>query len=662
MFDTLLIANRGEIACRVMRTARRLGVRCVAVYTEPDAGAMHVGEADSAYPLGDWTGYLDGAAVLDAARQSGAQAIHPGYGFLAENADFAEACADAGVAFVGPPAQAIRSMGEKDAARALMIGAGVRVVPGDDGAEQADDALAAAAGRVGYPVLLKPTAGGGGKGMRVVDEAAGFASSLSAARREAKAAFGDDRILVEKFLKRPRHIEVQVFGDTQGNLVHLFERECSLQRRHQKIIEEAPAPGLDAALRQGLADAALTAARVVGYVGAGTVEFLVDADGTFYFLEMNTRLQVEHAVSEMITGLDFVEWQLRVAAGEALPRRQEEIAAEGHAIEARLYAEDPAQEFLPAPGLISHLRWPAEARHLRVDTGVRAGDTVSVHYDPMIAKLVVWDADRGAALRRLHAALGATQIAGPVTNVGFLAMLAAHPDVADGSVDTGWVERHLAALIGEPAPASDRVLALASLDWLLRRKAAAAPSPGDPYSPWNLVTGWRLNHRARHDLHYLDGEAERVVTAAFLADGYRLELNGGSIVAKGERDEAGNLTADLDGVRVTATVVERGLDVTVFADGRGHRLRRHDPLDVAGADAAAGGRLTAPMPGRIAAVLVEPGAEVARGTPLIVLEAMKMEHSITAPADGRVERVNFAAGDLVEEGAELIAFGVAGED
>ena len=658
MFETLLIANRGEIACRVMRTARRLGMRCIAVYTEPDADAMHVGEADAAYPLGDWTGYLDGQAVLAAARASGAQAIHPGYGFLAENADFAEACADAGITFVGPPARAIRSMGEKDAARALMIEVGVPVVPGDDGSDQADDALAAAAERVGYPVLLKPTLGGGGKGMRVVETATDFAAALIAARREATAAFGDDRILVERFLDRPRHIEVQVFGDAQGNLVHLFERECSLQRRHQKIVEEAPAPGLDAALRRGLADAALAAARAVDYVGAGTVEFLVDAGGAFYFLEMNTRLQVEHAVSEMITGFDLVEWQLRVAAGEPLPRRQDEIVQRGHAIEARLYAEDPARDFLPAPGLITHLRWPAENGRLRVDTGVRAGATVSIHYDPMIAKLVVWDEDRGAALGRLRAALGETQIAGPLTNVDFLASLAAHPDVVAGRIDTGWVERHAAALVGEAAPVPDRVLALASLDWLLRRKAAAARAPGDPHSPWDSATGWRLNHRARHDLHYLDGEAERVVSAAFLADGYRL----GPIVATGEREGAGNLTAMLDGVRMTATVVEHGLDVTVFADGRCHRLRRHDPLDVAGADAVAGGRLTAPMPGRIAAVLVEPGAVVARGAPLIVLEAMKMEHSITAPADGRVERVNYAVGDLVEEGAELVAFAIEGED
>ena len=655
MFDTLLIANRGEIACRVMRTARRMGMRCVAVYTEPDADAMHVQAADTAYPLAR---YLDGAAILEAARESGAEAIHPGYGFLAENAGFAEACADAGISFVGPPVSAIRGMGEKAAARALMIAAGVPVVPGDDGNDQADEALAAAAERVGYPVLLKPTAGGGGKGMRVVDEASKFAVALNAARREATAAFGDGRLLVERFLDRPRHIEVQVFGDTQGDLVHLYERECSLQRRHQKIVEEAPAPGLDAGLRRDLAETALTAARAVGYVGAGTVEFLVDADDGFYFLEMNTRLQVEHAVTEMITGFDLVKWQLRVAAGEALPKRQDEIAQRGHAIEARLYAEDPARDFLPAPGLITHLRTPAEDAHLRVDTGVCAGATVSIHYDPMIAKLTVWDDDRCAALRRLRAALGETQIAGPVTNVDFLSALAAHPDIDAGTIDTGWVERHVAALVGGAAPVPDRVLAIASLDWLLRRKAAAARSPADPHSPWDTASGWRLNHRAGHAFHYRDGEAERVVSAEFLADGYRL----GSVVATGERDAAGNLTATLDGVRTTATVVERGLDVTVFADGRCHRLRRHDPLDVSGADVVAGGRLTAPMPGRIAAVLVEPGTEVTRGAPLIVLEAMKMEHSITAPADGRVERVNYAAGDLVEEGAELVVFAVEGED
>ena len=685
MFSKLLIANRGEIACRVMRTAQRLGVRTAAVYSEADAAALHVRLADEAYLIGPAPAresYLCGEAIIAVARKCGAEAVHPGYGFLAENADFADAVTAAGLVFVGPPAESIRAMGEKGAAKDAMAKAGVAVVPGGSGAARDDKALTAAAKRAGYPVLVKPAAGGGGKGLRVAEKPADLAAALAASRREAKAAFDDDRLLVERFLDRPRHVEVQVFADNHGNVVHLFERECSLQRRYQKIVEETPAPGLDAALRRALAEAAVKAARAVGYVGAGTVEFLLDREGAFYFLEMNTRLQVEHTVTEMVTGQDLVEWQLRVAAGEPLPCTQEELVAAGHAIEARIYAEDPATGFLPAVGRIEHMRAPAEGRHVRVDTGVRAGDEIGVHYDPMIAKLVVWDRDRTGAIRRLLRALADFQLVGPATNLAFLAALAAHPEFAAGKTDTGFVDRHRAALIPRPEPAPDRALALACLEALLRRAgeaAEAARRSPDPYSPWHRVTGWRLNGEGRATLRFADGEAEHAVTVHFGhsghsghsghfghfghsgAGGYRLDLPGGSIVARGALSEGGELVADLGGERLTATVVVSGREVTVLDGGAVYRLVRHDPIVEAAAEAPPGGRLTAPLPGRVVAVLVQPGAAVARGAPLMVIEAMKMEHTVTAPADGRVERVNYRVGEQVSEGAELLAFAADGE-
>ncbi len=670
MFSKLLIANRGEIACRVMRTAQRLGVRTAAVYSEADAAALHVRLADEAHLIGPAPAresYLCGEAIIEAARKCGAEAVHPGYGFLAENAEFAEAVTAAGLVFVGPSAGSIRAMGEKGAAKDAMAKAGVAVVPGGSGAARDDKALAAAAERAGYPVLVKPAAGGGGKGLRVVGKPADLAAALAASRREAKAAFDDDRLLVERFLDRPRHVEVQVFADSHENVVHLFERECSLQRRYQKIVEETPAPGVDAALRRALTEAAVKAARAVGYVGAGTVEFLLDREGAFYFLEMNTRLQVEHTVTEMVTGQDLVEWQLRVAAGEPLPCAQEALAAAGHAIEARIYAEDPATGFLPAVGRIEHMRAPAEGRHVRVDTGVRTGDEIGVHYDPMIAKLVVWDRDRTGAIRRLRRALADFQLVGPATNLAFLAALAAHPEFAAGKTDTGFVDRHRAALIPRPGPAPDRALALACLEALLRRAgeaAEAARRSPDPYSPWHRVTGWRLNGEGRATLRFADGEAERAVTVHFGhfgAGGYRLDLPGGSIAARGALSEGGELVADFDGERCTATVVVSGREVTVLDGGAVYRLVRHDPVVEAAAEAPPGGRLTAPVPGRVVAVLVQPGAEVARGAPLMVLEAMKMEHTVTAPADGRVECVNYRVGEQVPEGAELLAFAAEGE-
>ncbi|MBF0333350.1 MAG: acetyl-CoA carboxylase biotin carboxylase subunit, partial [Alphaproteobacteria bacterium] len=449
MFDKILIANRGEIACRVIRTCRRMGVRSVAVFSDADASAMHVAMADEAIHIGPAPAresYLRGDVILEAARRAGAQAVHPGYGFLSENAAFARACEAAGVVFIGPPVPAIEAMGSKVESKRLMETAGVPMVPGYHGAEQSAEALCAAARKIGFPVLVKASAGGGGKGMRVVRAESELAEAVASARREAESSFGDGMLLIERYVEQPRHVEIQVFADRHGNVVHLWERDCSLQRRHQKVIEEAPAPGLEDSVRARMGEAGVAAARAVGYVGAGTVEFLYSAGG-FYFIEMNTRLQVEHPVTEMITGRDLVEWQLRVAAGERLPLTQAEIPRRGHAFEARLYAEDPARDFMPSIGTLHHLRPPAEGPHVRVDTGVREGDAVSIHYDPMIAKLIVWDEDRPAALRRLRAALAEYEVVGVATNAAFLAALAGHPDFAKDAVDTGFIERHRAELV-----------------------------------------------------------------------------------------------------------------------------------------------------------------------------------------------------------------------
>ena len=662
MFDKILIANRGEIACRVLRTARRLGIRTVAVYSDADAGALHVALADEAWRIGPAPAresYLRPELILDAARRSGAQAIHPGYGFLSENADFAEACAAAGMVFIGPPTGAIRAMGSKSAAKQIMEDAVVPLVPGYHGEDQDPELLRDAAGRIGYPVLIKASAGGGGKGMRVVREAAAFDDALAAAQREALSGFGDDRVLLEKYLAKPRHVEIQVFADTHGNVLHLFERDCSIQRRHQKVLEEAPAPGMTTELRSRMGGAAVAAARAIGYVGAGTVEFLLDQDGSFYFMEMNTRLQVEHPVTEMITGQDLVEWQIRVAAGEPLSCTQEQLAISGHAIEVRIYAEDPQREFLPSIGTLGHLRTPPENAHVRIDTGVREGDEVSIHYDPMIAKLIVWDTDRNGALRRLAAALAEFQVVGVTTNVEFLATLARHPAFAEADLDTGFIERHRSVLFPETRPATDQVLALACLEVLLRRSREArqaAAASTDPWSPWHQTSGWRMNVDNHHLLEFCDGDENISVIAHYRPEGYLLELPGGGLMARGSLDDTGDVLADLNGSRCTATVVRHGDDLVIVIQGRSHRLTLHDPLAHVGEQEVAGGRLTAPMPGKILAVLVEPGARVARGTPLVIMEAMKMEHTITAPRDGVVAGIHFDAGDVVNEGAELLSF------
>ncbi len=665
MFDKLLIANRGEIACRIIRTARRMGIRTVAVYSDADADARHVALADEAYRLGPAPAaesYLRPELILAAARESGAEAVHPGYGFLSENAGFARSCRESGLTFVGPPEEAIEAMGSKSAAKALMEEAGVPLLPGYHGRAQDLESLQAEASRIGFPLLIKASAGGGGKGMRVVEQPGDFAEALAGAKREASSAFGDDRVLLERYLTRPRHVEIQVFADRQGNVVHLFERDCSIQRRHQKVVEEAPAPGMTEALRTKMGEAAVAAAATIGYVGAGTVEFLLDTDSSFYFMEMNTRLQVEHPVTEMITGIDLVEWQLRVAAAEELPCRQEEISLTGHAIEVRIYAEDPTRDFLPSIGPLRHLRQPEESLHVRIDTGVREGDEVAVHYDPMLAKLIVWDRDRPAALRRLRRALSDYQVVGVQTNVGFLGAVAQNQAFAAAELDTAFIERQRAVLFPDSAPASDRVLALGCLDVLLARSVEASEAARrtfDPHSPWHQTSGWRLNSDNHHVLSFVDGDREVSVTAHYRPGGYQFDLPGGAMRARGEVSSDGDLLVDLDGTRLKATVVRHGEELTILCQGASHRLRFIDPYGGIADETQGAGRLTAPMPGKVIAFNVAAGAEVAKGDPLVILEAMKMEHTIIAPGNGRVLALNFEVGAMVNEGAELLAFEVA---
>jgi 3-methylcrotonyl-CoA carboxylase alpha subunit len=541
--------------------------------------------------------------------------------------------------------------------------AGVPIVPGYHGAAQDLKTLTASAKKIGYPVLLKASAGGGGKGMRVVTDESGLADAVAGAKREAASAFGDDRLLVEKYLQTPRHIEIQVFADGHGNAVYLFERDCSIQRRHQKVLEEAPAPGMTGERRRAMGEAAVQAARAVDYRGAGTVEFIAEPDGKFYFMEMNTRLQVEHPVTEMITNQDLVEWQLIVADGGALPRQQSELAIDGHAFEVRLYAEDPARDFLPATGRLHHLVFPEESRHVRIDTGIAAGDAVTIHYDPMIAKLIVWDRDRDAALARLREALRRCEIVGLASNLAFLSALAAHPAFAAAELDTGFIGRHLKTLVPPPQPASERVLALAVLALMLQRQgeaASAAQTSPDPHSPWHRANGWRLNDDAWHILRLHDpAAAEMALTVHFRRGGFAIDLPSGALAVRGTIDENGRLHADLGGARIVASVIRRHDELTVIADGAGHVLHVVNPIAAAESGAVDTGRLTAPMPGKIVAIRVAAGQAVKRGMPLLVLEAMKMEHTITAPADGVVERVRYAVGDQVDEGAELVGFKAA---
>jgi 3-methylcrotonyl-CoA carboxylase alpha subunit len=653
VFAKILIANRGEIACRVMRTARRLGIPAVAVYSDADRAALHVRLAGEARRI---ESYLDIAGIVSAARDAGADAVHPGYGFLSENQDFAAACRKAGLVFIGPSAEAIAAMGDKAAAKRLMEKAGVPLVPGYHGEEQDGAFLEKEAVRIGFPVLIKPSAGGGGKGMRVVTNKAGFLPALVAARREATSSFGDDRVLIERYLERPRHIEVQVFGDSKGNIVHLFERDCSVQRRHQKVLEEAPAPGLNSKKRNEMGAAAVAAAKAIGYTNAGTVEFIAEQDGRFFFMEMNTRLQVEHPVTEMVTGLDLVELQIRVAAGEALPFSQKDLKLEGHAIEARIYAEDPERDFLPATGKLLHVAFSPQSAGVRVDAGVARGDQITPWYDPMIAKLIVHGADRDAALARLRHALDGIEIAGVKTNVPFLRRIAASRAFSRAELDTGLIERNRAELLPEVSSVGTDVLAAAAFAELAEEEQSArqrAANSGDPHSPWHRADGWRLNEDSHHDFVFVDGETEHPVRVHFAGRGLRLAAQGKEHAFAGEPLEDGSLSIRLDDRLFKARALRDGNDWHVLCAGGYRRLTLREGLPKQDEEGRSGS-LAAPMPGRIVQVMSRPGDTVKKGQALLVLEAMKMEHTITAPADGMVKAIHFAAGEQVLEGAELV--------
>ena len=665
MFDKILIANRGEIACRVIKTARRMGIKTVAVYSEADANARHVRLADEAVLIGPAAAresYLVIDKIIAAAKATGAQAIHPGYGFLSENEDFCHACEREGIVFIGPPVSAIRAMGSKSEAKKLMEAAGVPLTPGYHGDDQDPAWLHQQADAIGYPVLIKAAAGGGGKGMRLVDRSEDFIDLLASCKREAISSFGDDHVLVEKYITKPRHIEIQVFGDTHGNVVYLFERDCSVQRRHQKVLEEAPAPGMTLERRAAMGKAAVDAAKAVGYVGAGTVEFIANQDGSFYFMEMNTRLQVEHPVTEMITGLDLVEWQLRVASGEKLPLAQEQLQIRGHALEARIYAEDPAKGFLPSTGKLVHLAPPAESLHVRVDTGVEEGDEISPHYDPMIAKLIVWDINRDRALARMLQALADYRVVGVANNIEFLSRLTACPAFAGADLDTGLIEREKAYLFPADEAVPAEVLQIAALAELLRDAAFAdrrAARGADPASPWHARDGWRMNATACRSLLFRHGESERAVEVAYLPGAWRLTVGSSSVVARGELNPRGLLRVELDGTRMDATVIAAAGRRHVFARGRAWQLAAVDPLHHGGEGGGAEGGLMAPMPGKVIALVAAEGAKVEKGAPLLILEAMKMEHTITAPAAGTVKAFRFGVGDQVGDGAELVEFEAA---
>ena len=655
MFDSVLIANRGEIACRVIRTCRTLGIRSIAVFSEVDADAQHVRLADAAYPIGGprpQDSYLRGDAIIEVAKKAGAQAIHPGYGFLSENADFAAAVAAAGLVFIGPSAQSMRKMGSKAGAKELMASHGVPVVPGYTGEAQDAGLLQTEANRIGYPLMIKAAHGGGGKGMRIVRATGEFAAALESCQREAKNAFGRDRVLLERYVAQPRHIEFQIFGDAHGNVIHLGERECSAQRRYQKVIEESPSPFLTPESRARMGEAAVAAARAIDYVNAGTVEFIVGPDGDFYFMEINTRLQVEHPVTEMVTGLDLVEWQLRVAVGEPLPLAQDAVHSNGHAVEVRLYAEDPAHDFLPGSGRLASLRLPSPSKHVRIDQGVIEGDTVSIFYDPMIAKLIVWDQDRPRALTRLRNALAACEIRGPKSNIDFLERLIRHPVVVEGRIDTSYLDRHLDEVLATVAPTRKQLAAAATAallcDAAMERAIALVGS--DPHSPWALADGWRVGHDGLRTLVFVHA-GERTQLLAGGTDGnYRVRIGDAELVVDSARlDADGSLSARIDGCMRRWNVDVDAERVTLHdADGRTAFERVPAFHFVADDSIGTGNRITAPMPGRIVLVKIAAGDTVTHGQELLVMEAMKMELSLKSPRAGIIATLNAAAGDFVD--------------
>ena len=668
MFDKILIANRGEIACRIIKTARRLGAKTIAVYSTADTNALHVRRADEAHwvgPAPSNQSYLDIPRIITVARAAGAQAIHPGYGFLSENADFAQACDDAGIVFIGPGIEAIRIMGSKSEAKALMSRHGVPLVPGYYGAEQAPERLSAAAREVGLPLLIKATAGGGGRGMRIVRDYREFAAALASAQREAQSAFGNPAVLLERYIENPRHIEVQVFGDSHGNVVHLFERDCSLQRRHQKVIEEAPAVLLPEAQRTVLFEAALAAARSVNYVGAGTVEFIIDPAGQVFFIEMNTRLQVEHPVTERITGLDLVEWQLRVAAGEPLPLSQSAIKCHGHALEVRVYAEDPAQDFRPSTGQLVHLQFPAETANIRLDTGVVANDSVTPFYDAMIAKIITDGPNRAEALRQMQRALAATEIVGVATNIAYLQKILAHPGYQAGGFNTHFVEDERANLLPQEAeiPRDIGLLAaLHSLGRIMESERLRALRSAEPASPWCSLPGFRVNLPTRFQFHYRARDTTVVIELAKTGAAWCATIGDVTEAIEHFQVDGNNVHLALSTRVIQGTVVVTPKDTQVFVGGAHYRLQTIVLLPT-GEDAdEVAGKMVAPMPGSVIAVLVKPGDKVTRGTPPLILEAMKIEHTINATFDGTVSEILFQAGDQVlTEGVELITLEATGE-
>jgi 3-methylcrotonyl-CoA carboxylase alpha subunit len=659
-FRTLLIANRGEIAVRVIRTARAMGLRTVAVYSEADSGALHVASADEAVLLGPSRArdsYLNIERVIEAARKSGAEAIHPGYGFLSENADFAKACLDAGLIFVGPTAEMMRAMGSKSGSKLLMEKAGVALVPGYHGEAQDDATLANAAAKIGFPVLVKASAGGGGRGMRVVRKAGELAASVESAKREAKAAFGDDRMLIEKLVQNPRHIEVQVIGDSHGNLLSLFERECTLQRRHQKVIEEAPSPTLDAAQRDAVCAAARKAAGAVNYVGAGTIEFVSDGKDVF-FIEMNTRLQVEHPVTELITGIDLVEWQLRVAAGEKLPMTQDQIVLQGHAIEARVYAENPDKNFMPSVGTIRNWNMPEQKDGLRVDSGYRARDTVSPYYDAMLAKVIAWAPTRDVAIDRISRALSESDVRGVVTNIPFLAALVGHPAVRANAIDTGFIERELVHLTATPNPPRDLEFAAAVAAILHEEERAAG---GAAKSPWGTAGWMPVGRRQRvFTFRHHQSDEQKIVLhygkgPATLGIGDR-EIGFGAMPGA-----AGGIDLMLDGIKSRVVAIVEGHELYVRTRNGRFDLHWVDPFGGDAEEQVGEDRIVAPLPGTVVALLAEVGAKLEKGAPILTLEVMKMEQTLRAPFAGVLKAVKCKVGDIVGEGVELAEIEPAGE-
>jgi 3-methylcrotonyl-CoA carboxylase alpha subunit len=660
MINKILIANRGEIACRIIRTVKKLGLSSVAVYSDADANALHVAKADEAIYLGEAVAsasYLDQDKIIQAALTSGADAIHPGYGFLSENAEFAEACGRNGIIFIGPQASSITAMGSKSAAKAIMQTAGVPLLPGYHGENQAADFLQLEAEKVGYPILLKAAAGGGGKGMRVVEDASQFAEALAAAQREANNAFANQLMLVEKYLPKPRHIEIQIFCDKLGNGVYLNERDCSIQRRHQKIIEESPAPGLSQALREKMGAAALDCAKAINYIGAGTVEFLLDTTGEFYFMEMNTRLQVEHPITEMTTGFDLVEWQILVANGQPLPANQGQVQIIGHAIEARIYAEDPTQEFLPQTGQLSFLAAPAESRHVRIDTGVRAHDEISIYYDPMISKLIVWDTNRTNAVNRLTHALSQYNIAGVTTNISFLYKLSLTQGFADANLDTGFIQTHADDLFSTDDKNKPLLLAAAAISQIHNHKQNKYIHANDPHSPWSNNDAWQLNEPNQQILKLiLQGETFDVVAEHFGGNEYQLQCKFGLLHVAGYV-VGDQLLITMNGRLCKLVVAQHDHNAfTLFLQGTctsGQLQAAEIGEDTANPDAAG---LLAPMNGKVVSLLVEPNAPVETGASLLIMEAMKMEHTIKAQTAGKVLQYHFGPGDLVEGGASLLDF------